>query len=162
MTITLEELKQKYTELEAMIKSFEEQQREEQQEEAEFPKEGNTYYLINSNGSIHPEIYESEYDREAYLIGNCFRTQEEAEFAVEQFKVIAEMKRCGVVWKTNKDSETLYTLLCNNEEICIHGSSASNLIPIFWFPTEEAAQKAIDTIGKERLLKYWFGVEVYV
>ena len=92
MTITLDELRKKYEELGAMIKAY-----EEQQEEAEFPKEGDTYYFINPNGSIQPETYELEYDREAYLIGNCFRTKEEAEFAVEQLKVIAEQRKHG--WK---------------------------------------------------------------
>ena len=160
MTITLDELRKKYEELGEMIKSF-----EEQQEEVKFPKKGDTCYYLEYNGYINSFVF-GENTKRAYEIlcplGNCFRTKKEAEFAVEQFKVIAELKRCGGVWKTNKGSEALYTLLCNNEEICIHGSSASNLIPIFWFSTEEAAQKAIDTIGKKRLLKYWFCVAVEV
>jgi hypothetical protein len=152
MTITLDELRKKYEELGKMIKSF-----EEQQKEAEFPKDGDTYYLINSNGSIHLETYELKYDREAYLIGNCFRTQEEAEFAVEQLKVIAEMKRCGGVWGTPQKSNTA---------IWLDGFGRIKISdyyhqerPTIYFSSKTHAQKAINTIGEERLLKYWFCVE---
>jgi hypothetical protein len=156
MTITLDELRKKYEELGKMIKSF-----EEQQKEAEFPKEGDTYYLINSNGSIHLETYELAYDEEVYSIGNCFRTKEEAEFAVEQRKVIAEMKRCDGVWKVKRDSEGEYCLRFSYARTIVKDVSFSYAeYPEMWFPTEEAAQKAIDTIGEERLLKYWFCVEV--
>jgi hypothetical protein len=155
MTITLDELRKKYEELGKMIKSF-----EEQQKEAEFPKEGDTYYFISPNGSIQPETYELEYDREAYLIGNYFRTQEDAEFAVERLKVIAEMKRCGGVWKTKRNeigtrlSFNLYSMTVE-----LYTSADNATIPSVWFPTETQAQKAINTIGEERLLKYWFCVE---
>ncbi len=161
MTVTLEKIKQKLTELEAMIKAYEEQA------EAEFPKAGDTYYAINSNGLIHPEIYELAYDEEAYSIGNCFRTQEEAEFAAEQLKVIAEMKRCGGVWKTKRDNGTVFKIHIiythpARKEYSVTYSSCMTLYttPEMYFPTKEAVQKAIDTIGEERLLKYWFCVEV--
>ncbi len=157
MTITIEQIKQKQTELETMIKAYEEQA------EAEFPKLNESYYFINPDGSIQVETYEMEYDEEAYLIGNCFRTQEEAKFAAEQLKVIAEMKRCGGVWKT-KSAEAkeyyLYYAAMNNPVLDIKNWSSKDSLPYIWFPTEEAAQKAIDTIGEERLLKYWFCVEV--
>lgn len=170
MTVTLEqiiiaqedikvmqkEIKLRQDDLEAMIKAYEEQ------EETEFPKDGDTYYFINPNGSIQPETYELEYDREAYLIGNCFRTKEEAEFAVECLKVLAELKRCGgkIEYKRYTLEGKDFFISYLDGEILVHSIDSFLGDWKMWFPTKEAAQKAIDTIGEERLLKYWFNVEM--
>ncbi|MBR5216227.1 MAG: hypothetical protein IKV80_08415 [Bacteroidales bacterium] len=155
MTVTLEELKQKYTELGAMIRSFEER------EEAEFPKNGDTYYYIVADGIIVPSTFETtDYDINIVESGNAFRTKEEAEFEREFRKVKREMERCGGVWKTKRGKETAYGLKLLNGELHIEDWRTDDTLPVFWFSTEEAAQKAIDTIGEERLLKYWFCVEV--
>lgn len=158
MTITLDELRKKYEELGEMIKSF-----EEQLKEAEFPKKGDTYYRIDGYGKIRQDRFIDGITNTHHIpIGNCFRTKEEAEFAVEQRKVIAEMKRCGGVWKTKTAEANEYCLYgaMLNTVVGIAVSNTEDCLPNIWFPTKEAAQKAIDTIGEERLLKYWFCVEV--
>ena len=165
MSATLEQLKQKQTkleqkltELEALIKAYEEQ------EEAEFPKDGDEVYYINALGEVHKAYFNSEEDDGSLSIGNVFRTQEEAEFARERLKVIAEMKRCGGEFKYKRST-------CRGEAFSFfikyfNGEISVCSIDGFWaatkmrYPTEEAAQKAIDTIGEERLLRYWFCVEV--
>lgn len=105
MTITLEELKQKYTELGAMIKSF-----EKQQEEAEFPKDGDEVYYMNACGHILLKTnFREGYDNDMLAIGNCFRTKEEAEDVVRKLKIIAEVKKNGGFpvssWQRDSDGE---------------------------------------------------------
>lgn len=165
MSATLEQLKQKQTkleqkltELEALIKAYEEQ------EEAEFPKDNDVYWCIEADGRVAAYVFDmfSIYDNGMKSIGNCFRTQEAAEFTAEQIKVIAEMKRCGGVWKTKSAGAREYYLYKTmaNINVEIKGWASGDSPPCIWFPTEEAARKAIDTIGEERLMKYWFNVEV--
>ena len=155
MTVTIEQIKQKQVELEAMIKAYEEQ------EEAEFPTRGSVYYYIDQEGYIEEDTFcNAEYDSDILSIGNCFRTKEEAKFALEQLKVIAELKRCGGVWKTKQGAEKEFVLLCNYDNVVVSFSFTEGCHPDIWFSTEAQAQKALETIGQERLLKYWFCVEV--
>lgn len=154
-----EETKLRQDALEAMIKAY-----EEQQEEAEFPKDGDTYYFIDEDGLIDSKKYSEihAFDQRKFSIGNCFRTKEEAKFAVEQFKVIAEMRGCGGVFNRARNDSICYVIRFEHISLTLSvvNRIGSSEAPIFMFPTEEAARKAIDTIGKERLLKYWFCMEV--
>ena len=157
MTITIEQLKQKLEDLEAMFKAYEEQT------EAEFPKDGDTYYYIDEDGIIYTRKYSKNdtFDQLRLSIGNYFRTQEEAEFTREQFKVIADMKSCGGVWKVKRTKITEYYLHIHPDNTTIGVGNCDNdidTLPELWFPSPAAASKAIDTIGEERLLKYWFCV----
>lgn len=167
MTITIEQIRDKYkaiaeefkvrqAELEVMIEEY-----KKQQEEAEFPKDGDVYYYIGDNGIIYTRKYSKydTFDQSRLSIGNYFRTQEEAEFTREQLKVIADMKSCGGVWKTKSEGCGYYPWTFDNL-IHVARTYADRVTPNIIFPTEEAAQKAIDTIGEERLMKYWFCEEV--
>lgn len=147
-----EETKLRQDALEAMIKAYEEQA------EAEFPKDGDTFYFLKPYGEIGNLTFREGSGAPVIAIGNCFRTKEEAEFAVEQLKVIAEMKRCGGVWKT-RNEECEYYLWTFDNLIHVARIRTDHVTPDIIFPTEAQAQKAIDTIGEERLLKYWFCVE---
>lgn len=156
---TLEAIKQKQSELEAMIKAY-----EEQQEEAEFPKKGECYYCITSGGIKLYRCNDSWYDHYHIARGLFGKTKKEAEFKEECLKVFAELERCGGVFRTkmNNGCEFYLRLETYQPELNVGVKRWSNrgFAPNMWFPTEETAQKALDTIGEERLLKYWFCVEV--
>jgi len=64
-------------------------------QEEEWPQEGDTYYLIRSEGTLDSSRFYNDYpdDINRITIGNCFRTEEEAEFEVGRLKVITEMKK---------------------------------------------------------------------
>ena len=157
MNITLEELKQKYTELGAMIKAYEEQA------EAEFLKEGDTYYVRDRESEVLRYTYNDDSIDEYYISRGLFgRTVEELNFKEERLKVFATLERCGGVWKTKTSEANEYCLYgaMLNTVVGIEVNNTGDCLPNIWFPTKEQAQKAIDTIGEERLLKYWFCVEV--
>ena len=94
------------------------------------------------------------------VLGNCFLTKEEAEYELERFKIEAEMLRLGGKRKTEQGKANWY----------LEYRPASGGIEALWssyeidqgviyFESEEKAKKAVETIGKDRIKKYIFGVE---
>lgn len=58
------------------------------------PEMKTNYYIVSDGGGIYaPTWLGNGFDEGAYLIGNCFRTKEETEFALERLKVITEPQR---------------------------------------------------------------------
>ena len=129
------------------------------------PEENETYYYSYSYGNIDEDTWDSaNEDRNRYVLGNCFKTKEEAEFALERQKVIMELKR--------------FALEHNEEDIDRHDSNQikyflsyrhdKNIIFIdyyyfiqicdIYFTSEEIAKAAIKEIGEERIKKYYFEV----
>ena len=123
------------------------------------------YYIINDGVDY---FYYNNDDTDKFLmsIGNCFQTKEQADFMVEKLKVIHELEKFAyenneeeIDWNdTNK--EKLY-LIMNYTDKCIdifytYGwiYSPSNI----YFTSKKIAKEAIETIGEERIKKYYFGV----
>lgn len=128
------------------------------------PKKYDEYYIITGYGEIHSDTWhDSNHNELVYSIGNCFRTKEEAEFAVERLKVIAEMKRIAA-----KDDDVEWDgYLCHYFVFYDERTSTLNIGTNSWckytfiyFASEERVQEAIDTIGEDRIKKYLFGIEV--
>lgn len=124
----------------------------------EWPQEGDDYYCLASDGYIEVESwYGGEVNRYHYDVGNCFRTKEEAERYSEHLKVCAELRRMadGSV----KDEEWHVPHYDSfNDHVFVYMHDVYSETP-YIFASDESAQKAIDTIGEERLKKYWFRVE---
>lgn len=155
MTVTLEQIKQKQAELDALIRAF-----EEQEESPEFPNRGDTYYYITEEGYIEWECCNCDsFDEDVFANGNGFPTKEKAEFEREFRKVKYEMERCGGVFSDKINRDELYYLK-RGEVVYIESTSLVYYVPSMWFPDYASALKALETIGDERLLEYWFRVEV--
>lgn len=101
-------------------------------------------------------------DNRRYAIGNIYRTEEEAEFAIEQFKVISQLKEYADDGKEWDGDNEHWFIEYNANEKCIRADYflATKNIPFnIYFSSEEQAEKAIAVIGEERLKKYYFCVE---
>jgi len=62
-----------------------------------FPQMGDTYYYICSWGRIISMKYTiSVVDQIRISLGNFFRTEEQAEFALEKRKVVVELEQMGI------------------------------------------------------------------
>lgn len=130
------------------------------------PKRGDFYWFINQKGEIAndgfiPNVY---YDKWNMLSGNYFKTKEEAEWYREHLIVTQELKEfalenneCEINWEnynqkkwvinydyTTKQFEFLYTRMYKNLGIN--------------FTSKELCVKAIETIGSDRIKKYYLGV----
>ena len=131
------------------------------------PELDEKYYMICGDGSIDYNNYDFDgADRRIMGIGNCFQTEEQAEFMAEKLKVIHELEKFAyenneeeIDWN-DTNQEKLY-LTMNYTDKCIDIFytytwiySPSNI----YFTSKKIAKEAIETIGEERLKKYYFGV----
>lgn len=106
------------------------------------------------------------FDKTNYIIGNCFRTKEEAEFAQERLKVIAEMKRYiaehdDVELDWDNDSCPKYYLLFDHITDFVHVDydvSSQITEKSLCASSREIMNSMIKEIGEDRIKKYYFGV----
>lgn len=148
----LEALKEKFAELEMLIKK-------EQNNDDEWPNVDNQYFAVTSTFEDHIEqiTWRGDFaDNHYWITGNCFRTQEEAEFHLERLKVMAELERLSDndgkeftdVWAIDEDGSN-----------CFPVCSVNSVSTPYIFTNRIRALEAIKKIGEERLRKYWFGVK---
>lgn len=133
-------------------------------------KDGDTYYLLCSDGTICNYVWNSEEvaDIESRSNGFCFLTYEEAEFERERKKVESELLRYG----GTRDMMSLslgdknirkYFITYNHEtdssSLCVDCFWTVNHQGIIYFKSEKAIQNAINKIGEDRIKKYLFYVK---
>lgn len=135
------------------------------------PKKGEKYYYIYSDGCVTDDTNDcSNTDEDRYSLGSCFKTREEAQHMVEKLKVIKELKDFAlenneeeIDW-TNVEQDK-YTLVLRdtdnyrrrlefNERLFDQGSPFN-----ICFTSEELVKQAVEKVGKERILKYYFDIE---
>lgn len=134
------------------------------------PREGELYFYVNSNGEIEYRYYKNRNindKRRICNIGNYFKTDEEAEHMVEKLKVIRELQDFAL---EHNDEEIDWNDV-NQEKLYLGMNPKIKSIDIFhtcswiylpfniYFTSEEIAEKAIETIGEDRIKKYYFDIE---
>jgi hypothetical protein len=135
------------------------------------PELDEKYYIIRRDGGIDYYSYEDdETDKNLMAIGNCFHTEEQADFMVEKLKVIHELEKFAFENNTEEIdwddiNQAKYHL------VGVFGDKGNNYIKIcstfmlkelpfnIYFISKEIARKAIETIGEDRIKKYYFGVD---
>lgn len=125
------------------------------------PQYGDTVYYINYIGRIRKRTWiNDEDDLDMWELGNIFFTEEEAEFAREKRRVEVELERYakehnGPILEDN------YCILYDedNEEFDFDVWIGSKVQGTIVFTSKQLVFDAIEAIGKDRILKYIFGVE---
>lgn len=129
------------------------------------PECDKNYWIINGSMVVNSSWDNDNVDYRRYKIGNCFKTEKEAKFALEKLKVEAELRRfaeenneCEIDW-TDEDQE----------KWCMHYSYGDGDVYFtnaychkrndIYFSSKKIGAQAVNSIGKERLKKYYFGVE---
>ena len=131
---------------------------EQEKQEREFPQYNDTYYNIESNGRVDWFKWgEGDYDLEAQGIGNIFRTEEQAEFAVEKLKVEAELRKFSRPFCWGGENWIL-SMGTNKDVFLVYEDDEMNQGAVY-FGDEYKALEAIEAVGKERIKKYIFGEE---
>lgn len=121
-------------------------------------EEGDKYYYIYGDGCLECHTWkEAIYECSARNLGNVFLTQEEAEFELERRMIYNELLRAGGRTMFKNGSKN-YAMFRYCDEI-ITKCWIYNTYGLIYFDTEEQAEEAIKTIGKDRLKKYWFVYE---
>lgn len=129
------------------------------------PENKQEYWFVNSFGEVKGDIWcDVDRDKDRYKRGNCYRTKEECEFAAECELVEQELKDYAdehnegeIVWD---DGSKKFHLIYDHHEweigiLCCSKFQRKDI----YFTSEEIARCAIETIGEERLIKYYFKVE---
>lgn len=144
----LKALKQRIAELEGLARG-----------EQGFPQSGDNYWYINPLGIVLRDEW-SDFVSERYMIeiGNVFKTEQDAHFAVEKLKVEAELRKYSHPYERGRFN---YYLFFDIESDCLNVHFTSYCPPqgAIYFESEEKAQQAIKSVGEDRIKKYIFGVE---
>ena len=132
-------------------------------EENEWLKYKDTYYSICSDGDIMYDYFDlnSSYCIDRLAISNVFKTREEAEFELERLRVIAEIKKFAESedreWDgINRHWYPYYDITDSSIKYTYKLSYKSYGI---YFASEEEAQKCVDTIGEDRIKKFYLGIK---
>ena len=124
------------------------------------------YYYINSLGHVSTRMcYGSSIDDDAIQRGNCFETEERANFMAKKLVIINKLRKIAcetnnveVNWNNSRDTQGKYSIAYNpiddKIEVCtnIYRGSPFNT----YFLSEEVCKKVIEEIGEETLKKYYF------
>lgn len=120
---------------------------------------GNTYYFINSDGRV---FFENDYnlsvDERRYAFGNYFKTMEEAKFEVERIKVVTELEEWATPvndfnWNDENAGKYFISLKFGKLTVSSYNTyQISNLL----FTSKEVAENAIEAVGKDKIIKYYF------
>ena len=160
----MEELLKELEEAKQKIAGIEKKIEEKKTETGRWkPKEGDKYWLINAAGWIcNSQWDDDDTDRERYLVGNCYPTEEECKFAREKLKVIAELKEYAEPKSRAWNGENVrYHIYYNYdvEKVYISWAQMAKQNEIY-FESEEKARQAIDAIGEQRIAKFYLGVDL--
>lgn len=132
----------------------------EQDAKVKKPQISEGYFYI-SNGVIAESIWTNDHlDEARWELGNVFFTEEEAEFAREKKKVEVELER----YAKEHNAPTL-----EDEYFILYDEYKEELDYDVWadyrpqgavvFTSKQLVFDAIESIGRDRIIKYIFGVE---
>lgn len=132
------------------------------------PKKGDKYFFISSRLEVVKfNNQEDSVDKKVINSGNYFKTKEEAQHMVEKLKVIKELQDFAIEnrdedvdWRDKCTGKYFITYDFYDEGISIASYTFRNFLPFnIFFTSKEITQKAIDSIGEERIKKYYFDVK---
>lgn len=162
ITVNMENLKPE--EREQLLKLIEKANKKDAEPKVWKPKDGDKYYFIDSSKISSYDWTSHDVDKKLYAIGNCFRTEEKAKFAIEKLKVIVELKRFAqehnkykIDWNSDQDKYSIY-FDTKEKTIDIDYNIRCKANDIY-FTSREIARAAIEAIGEVRLKKYYFEVK---
>ena len=132
------------------------------------PNIGENYFFITSSLEVNKFTNEGDMvDENVISSDNCFKTEKEAQHMIEKLKIIKELQIFAlenndknVDWKDKCTGKYFITYDFYDEEISIASYTFRNFLPFnIFFTSKEIAQKAIESIGEERIKKYYFDIE---
>lgn len=132
-------------------------------------RDGDKYYAINCDGAISTITFlNSSTDERIINSGNAFLTYKEAEYEVKCREVYTQLKKYSYdfsyeEWKNGNILKYYifrYTVNKSEDRVSIDWFSSCNYSQLY-FKTRENAQLAIDEVGKENIIKYYFKIRDY-
>jgi hypothetical protein len=134
------------------------------------PENGERYYVVETDGSPDDYRWEGGYgtdgdaiDRKHYAMGNCFRTETDAEFAAEAQRITVALRRAaeaagGVDWRNLNSSKFYLRYQHRQQELTVGSITTMQDSLQVYFPSEESAYAAVKAIGADKIVKYLFKI----
>lgn len=125
------------------------------------PESGDLVFHLNYVGEIRRNTWlNTQTDSKMWELGNIFFTEEEAKFAREKRKVEVEIERYAKE-HNGPILEDRYCILYDedNEELDYDVWPCSKAQGTVVFKSKQLVLDAIEAVGKDRILKYIFGIE---
>lgn len=129
------------------------------------PTNGEHYWVINSAGYASELAWDNdEVDNKYFALGNCYQSEEDANFAVEKQKVLVELQRYADEHNEGKLSwedwsENKYYIYYDHYsgKLDIHSNQflQSN---VTYFTSDRIGYDAIKAVGEDRIRKYLFNI----
>lgn len=122
------------------------------------PKMEEKYWYIDNDSLPYSDTWVDAYiDNERLSIGNVFINKDDIIYELGYRKVIKELKQFSDDFKLGKCNHFItYDYL--NEYITIHYDNIYKHSGIY-FESEDKAWKAVETVGRDRVLKYYLRVK---
>lgn len=96
------------------------------------PKKGEIYYFAYSNGEVANEEYaDIPLDRLRVELGNCFKTEEDAEKAVERLKALRRLREKGLRLKSWEANGIHITIHASIPDLSCSGRDVTDLDLLF-------------------------------
>lgn len=140
----------------------------EQDAKVKKPRQLEEYFYINDDGAIIQSRWTNDsLDNGRWELGNVFFTKESAWFAREKKKIKTELQRFADKYNDpekeawNNDNGH-YMIAFNhrvNDLFITRGYYIEEESATYSFTSDSIARDAIEAVGKDRILKYIFGVE---
>ena len=144
----LKALKERIAELEGQVKG-----------EQKFPQNGDDYWYVDDDAEVMGTVwYGDDSDQCRVSIDNVFKTEEEAEFVVEKLKVEADLRKFSNSWNLEK-IQCSFSFNWESGKLEVEYPDYNQFPNSYYFGSINALQKAVSTVGEERIKKYIFGVE---
>lgn len=129
-------------------------------------RDGDKYYAINCDGAISTITFlNSSTDERIINSGNAFVTYKEAEYEVKCREVYTQLKKYSYdfsyeEWENGYLLKYFPNYIVGQNYIKIDFCYHLNCSALY-FKTREDAQLAIDEVGKENIIKYYFKIRDY-
>lgn len=147
-------------ELEDIKKRIEKlEQVEIEEDEVWKPKINENYYVVSGNGTVNKAKWiPCGLDVFRFDTGNLFKTKEEAEFEAERLNVYRKLRQFALKSGRHKGSVCILYDYETNEIEYWGDDTASKKLGELIFKNEEDARRAVETVGVDKVLKYYLEV----
>lgn len=126
------------------------------------PRQSEEYFYINDDGAIIQSRWTNDsLDNGRWELGNVFFTKESAWFAREKKKVEVELQRYAEEHNGTASTNRCYLIRYEEDgkRLLCETWAAANVQGAVMFTSRDVLFDAIEAVGKDRILKYIFGVE---
>ena len=116
------------------------------------------YWYIDSRGYASRTRWRNGgEDKYRLSINEIYKTREDTEFAMEKKVVIGQLERLAK--ESGELSDIRYIIGCYSGQLFSQTTNmAVGKFNIIYFATEESCKKAIETVGEDKIRKYYLGV----